>query len=122
MVRCLAQCVFVHSIFGISVFECDNPRSVGVVAYMLLSGGVSPFYSGAYLFIQTTTIRTPPPFPKSDSAGRSIWRGFVADWRTFRNKFRPSAAPIEIRGLIYEGTECASSAFCIALFSVVGPN
>ena len=45
-------------------FECDNPRSVGVVAYMLLSGGVSPFYSGAYLFIHTTTIRTPPPFPK----------------------------------------------------------
>ena len=34
-------------IFDICVFQYNKPRSVGVVAYMLLSGGVSPFYSGA---------------------------------------------------------------------------
>ena len=58
--------VFLYIVYLVFyIFECENPRSVGVVAYMLLSGGVSPFYSGAYLFIQTTTIRTPPPFQKN---------------------------------------------------------
>ena len=59
--------VFLYIVYLVFyIFECENPRSVGVVAYMLLSGGVSPFYSGAYLFIQTTTIRTPPLSKKTN--------------------------------------------------------